>query len=125
MALRDLAIKHAPEQIAQVGDIVTAEWGGWKVPHKVKITKVAVEIGSIDLTIRQRFEMGLTGWLIVQYQYCGRRINKQGIEFGYPYGFLLTNFTTADGKQHKRIPSGFNHVGLVFNLDERNEKGQA
>jgi len=117
-AVLDLALRHAPHPISQVGDIVIAQCG-WKHPHKVKITRMAVEIASIDLTIARREELGLTGWLIVQYEYIGRRIKANGELAGQPsYGFVLSKFTTADGKKYERIPSSFNHVGLVFYLDE-------
>lgn len=116
-ALETLALSYAPEQIAKVGDVVTAQWGGWKHPHKVKITRVAVEISSIDLTIARRRELGLTGWLIVQHQYIGRRLKSDGEMAGVPQtGFFITKFTTADGKEYESMPSGFNHVGLVFDL---------
>lgn len=114
-ALRNLALQYAPKQIAQVGDVVTAQWGKWKHPHKMKITSVAVEICDIGLTIGQRKELGLTGWLTVQHQYCGRRLNAKGDMVGSPgTSFLLCDFTTADGQKYQRMPSGFNHVGLVF-----------
>jgi hypothetical protein len=119
LALRKLAMEYAPEQISKVGDIVTAEMGGWKSPHKVKITSVAVEISDINLTIGQRSEMGLTGWLIVQHEYCGRRINQKGDIIGSTQcSFLLNKFTTLNGVQYKRLPSSFNHVGLVFDLED-------
>ena len=118
-AMRDLAIRHAPHPIARIGDVVIAQWGGWKQPHKVKITRIAVEIASIDLTIARREELGLTGWLIAQHMYIGRRIKANGELAGNPHcGFLLNRFTTADGKKYERILSGFNHAGLVFYTDE-------
>ena len=117
-AVLDLALRHAPHPIAQLGDVVIAQCG-WKHPHKVRITRMAVEIASIDLTIARRAELGLTGWLIVQHEYIGRRIKANGELAGQPnYGFLLSKFTTADGNEYEGIPSGFNHVGLVFYLDE-------
>ena len=116
-ALRDLAIRYAPKQIAKCGDIVTAQWA-WKKPHKVIITRVAVEVSSIDLTIRRREELGLTGWLIVQHEYIGRRLKANGELAGSPsVGFLLCEFTTSDGQKFERIPSGFNHAGLVFDIE--------
>jgi len=117
-ALKGLALQYAPKQIAKSGDIVTAHWGGWKQPHRVKITNVSVEISSIGISIARRAELNLTGWLIVQHQYIGRRLKANGELSGYPEtGFLITEFTTADGKKYERIPSGFNHVGLVFDID--------
>ncbi len=117
IALRDFTLAYAPKQVARCGDIVTAAWGGWKHPHKVKITMVSVEIASIDLTIGRRKELGLDGWLIVQHQYIGRRVKADGELAGHPStGFFLTKFTTVDGQRYESIPSGFNHVGLVFAL---------
>jgi len=117
-ALKGLALQYAPKQIAKSGDIVTAHWGGWKQPHEVKITNVSVEISSIDISIARRAELNLTGWLIVQHQYIGRRLKANGELSGHPEtGFLIIEFTTADGKKYKRIPSGFNHAGLVFDID--------
>ena len=102
----------------QLGDVVIAQCG-WKHPHKVRITRMAVEIASIDLTIARREELGLTGWLIAQHMYIGRRIKANDELAGNPHcGFLLNRFTTADGKKYERIPSGFNLVGLVFYTDE-------
>lgn len=116
-ALRVLALTYAPKQIAKIGDIVDAQWGGWKHPHKVKITGVAVEISDIGLTIGRRAELGLTGWLTVQHQYIGRRLNANGDMVGSSVtGVLLSEFTTVDGQIYQRIPSGFNHVGLVFEI---------
>jgi len=116
--MREFAFRHAPLPIAQIGDVVTAQCG-WKHPHKVRITRMAVEISSIDLSIARREELGLTGWLIVQHEYIGRRVKTNGELAGNPaYGFLLTGFTTADGAKYERIPSGFNHAGLVFDMDE-------
>ncbi len=118
-ALGNLAIRYAPKQIAKVGDVVDAQWGGWKHPHKVKITSVSVEISDIGLTIGRRAELGLTGWLTVQHQYIGRRLNAKGDMVGSPEtGFLLCDFTTADGQIYQRIPSGFNHIGLVFDSEK-------
>ena len=117
-AMRDLAIRHAPHPIARIGDVVIAKCG-WKHPHKVRITRIAVEIASIDLTIARREELGLTGWLIVQHEYTGRRLKANGEMAGQPHtGFFLSEFTTSAGKKYERIPSGFNHVGLVFYTDE-------
>lgn len=119
--IRDLALRHAPQQLAKCGEIVTAHWGGWKHPHKVKITRVAVEISSIDISIRRRKELGLTGWLIVQHEYFGRRLKSNGKLAGKlntGAGFLLTGFTTDNGKKYERIPSGFNHAGLSFEFEE-------
>ncbi len=109
MAVRDLALRHAPPQIAQVGDIVMAQCG-WERPHEVRITRVAVEIVIINLTFARRKELGLTGWLMVEYQYIGRRVQANGV------GFTLYKFTTADGKKYERICQGFNHIGLVFDI---------
>ncbi len=118
-ALRDLALRHAPVQVAKCGDTVTAQWGDWKVPHKVKITSVSIEISDIHLTIGRRAELGLTGWLIVQHQYVGRRIKANGDMVASPEtGFLLSEFTTVDGQHYQRIPSCFNHIGLVFDSSE-------
>ena len=118
-ALRDLALRYAPVQIAQCGDVVTTKLSCWKAPHKVKVTSVAVEVSDIGLTIGRRAELGITGWLTVQYQYCGRRVNAKGGMVGSPdTGYLLSDFVTADGREYQRIPSGFNHVGLVFREDE-------
>jgi hypothetical protein len=115
--VRELAFRHAPKQIVQCGDIVTAYWEGWKQSHRVKITNVAVEIASIDLSIVRRAELGLTGWLIVQHQYIGRRLKTNGELSRHPEtGFLITEFITADGEKYERIPSGFNHVDLVFEI---------
>ncbi len=75
--LRELALRHAPQQIAKCGDTVTVHWGGWKHPHKVKITEVSVEVVGIDLTIGRRDELGITGWLAVQHQYFGRRLKDK------------------------------------------------
>ena len=116
-AIEDLAIRNAPKQIAKVGDIVTTANAYWKRPHKVKITRVSVEIASIELTIKRREELGLTGWLMVQHQYIGRRLKANGEETGQKYvGRLLYDFTTEDGQKYERIPSGFNHIGLVFDI---------
>jgi hypothetical protein len=118
-ALKELALRYAPEQLAECGDIVIAEWGGWKKPHKVKVTGVSVEVSDIGLTIGQRNELGITGWLTVQHQYIGRRLKANGELCGNPdTGFLLSEFTTLDGQKYKRIPSGFNHVGLVFDMED-------
>ena len=118
-ALRDLALRYAPNQVAKCGDIVTAQWGGWKQPHKVKITRVTVEIASIDLSIGRRVELGLTGWLIVQYGYVGRRLKSNGeLAANADVGLVLSDFTTSDEQKYERIPSGFNHVGLVFDIEE-------
>lgn len=115
---RKLALQYAPKQIAKCGDIVTAQWGGWKKPHKVMVTKVAVEVSDIGLTIGQRAEKGIIGWLTVQHQYIGRRIKTNGELTGSPsVGFLLCEFTTSDGQKFERISSGFNHVGLVFDIE--------
>jgi len=113
--VRDLAIRYAPNSIAKIGDVVTVQ-GMWKHPYEVKITGMAVEISNIDLSIARREELGLTGWLIVQHQYIGRRLKANGemVQFG----FLLNDFTTSDGKKYERILPGFNHVGLVFDLKE-------
>ncbi len=117
-ALRELALLHAPKQIAKCGDIVVAQAGGWKQPHKVKITRIALEVASIDVSIVRRAELGLTGWLIVEYEYIGRRLKANGELAGQPHmGFLLSKFTTLDGQNYERIPSGFNHVGLVFDIE--------
>jgi len=117
-ALRELAISHAPKQIAKCGNIVISS-AYWKHPHKVKITRVSVEICGIDLTIGQREELGITGWLIVQYEYIGKRLKANGEEVtGRPsVGFLLYEFETADKQHYKRIPSCFNHTGLVFDIE--------
>lgn len=118
-AMRELALRYAPRPVAEIGDVVIAQWGGWKQPHKVKITGMAAEIGSIDLTFARRAELGLTGWLIVQHEYMGRRIKANGELAGNTdTGFVLYRFTTADGKKYERIPSSFNHVGLVFDITE-------
>ncbi len=77
-ALRDLALRHTPKQIAKCGEIVTAQCGGWKQPHKVKITEVSVEVSDIGLSIGRKAELGLAGWLIVQHQYIGRRLKANG-----------------------------------------------
>ncbi len=117
-ALRDLALQYAPKQIAKCGNIVTAQWGGWKKPHNVMVTGVAVEVSDIGLTIGQRSRKGITGWLTVQHQYIGRRLKVNGEPTGSPCsGFLLCEFTTEDGQKYERIPSGFNHVGLVFDIE--------
>ena len=117
-ALRELAIRYAPEQIAKVGDVVTAQCG-WKRPHKVQITSVAIEICGVDMTIARRKELGFTGWLTVQHHYIGRRLKADGVMTGTLYNsFLISEFTTSDGVKYERIPSGFNHVGLVFDLGE-------
>ncbi len=118
-ALRVLALCHAPLQIARCGDTVTAQCCGWEKPHKVKITRVAVEISDIGLSIKRREELGITGWLTVQYQYIGRRLNANGDMVNSPEtGFLISTFTTDDGRQYQRIPSRFNHAGLVFDISE-------
>ena len=117
-ALQELALQYAPKQIAKCGDTVMAHWGGWKQPHQVKITRVSVEVSSIDLSIARRKELGLTGWLIVQHEYIGRRLKSNGELAGNPEtGFLLSEFTTEGGQKYERIPSGFNHVGLVFDIE--------
>lgn len=42
----------------------------------------------------------------------------EGEMAGAPHwGFLISEFTTADGGKYERIPSGFNHIGLVFDLE--------
>ena len=126
-ALQDLAFRHAPQQIAKCGEFVKAHWGGWKKPHEVKITRVSVEVSDIGLTIGRRAELGLIGWLIVQHQYIGRRLKSNGELAGSPdSGFLLSEFTTESGLKYERIPSGFNHIGLVFDLtphQDSNVKG--
>ena len=120
--LQELALRHAPQQIAKCGDTVTAHWGGWKQPHKVKITEVSVEVAGIDLTIGRRAELGITGWLVVQHQYIGRRLKDNGeLAGGNHYGFLLSEFTTSNGKKYERIPSVFNHVGLLATIDKIKE----
>lgn len=122
-ALRDLALCYAPQQLAKRGEIVTAQAGGWKQPHKVKITGVSVEVSDIGLSIGRREELGLTGWLVVQHQYIGRRLKANGeLAGGYHYGFLLSEFTTSDGQKYERIPSGFNHAGLVFEIESLEPK---
>ena len=116
-ALRNLAISYAPKQLAKCGDVVTAQWG-WKKPHNVRITQVSIEISSIDISIGRRAELGLTGWMIVQHQYIGRRLKANDELAGHPhYGFLLSEFTTNNGQKYERIPSGFNHIGLVFEVE--------
>ena len=116
-ALMVFTLKHAPQQIAKCGEIVTSS-AGWKREHKVLITQVSVEISSIDVTIRERKEKGLTGWLVVQHQYIGRRLKANGEPTGSPgVGFLLYEFTTDDGQKFERLPSGFNHAGLVFEIE--------
>ena len=116
-ALRDLAIRYAPKQIVKCGDVVTSGIY-WKKPHKVKITGVAVEVSGIDLSIARRAELGLTGWLVVQHEYFGQRLKTNGELAGHSPVFLLTEFTTDDGQEYKRIPSSFNHVGLVFDIQK-------
>ncbi len=116
-ALREVALAHAPKQIANCGDIVVA-MAGWIKPRKVKITRIALEVASIDVSIARRAELGLTGWLIVQHEYVGRRVKANGELAGQPHmGFLLSKFITLDGQSYERIPSGFNHVGLVFDIE--------
>ncbi len=125
-ALQDLALRYAPKQLAKCGDVVTSHWGGWKQPHKVMIIRVAVEVASIDLTIARRAELGLSGWLIVQHQYIGRRLKANGELTGNPAaGFFLSEFITADGQKYESIPSGFNHVGLVFDIETLIKKEEA
>jgi len=117
-ALRNLAIRYAPKQLAKCGDVVTTQCG-WKKPHKVKITQVSIEITSIGLSIGRRAELGLTGWLIVQHQYIGRRLKADGELVGQShYGFLLSEFATKNGQEYERIPSSFNHVGLIFEIEK-------
>ena len=116
-ALKEFTLKHAPKQIAKCGDIVTSS-RTWKREHKVLITRVSVEISSIDVTIRERKEKGLTGLSIVQHQYIGRRLKANGEPTGSPdAGFLICEFTTADEQKFERLPSGFNHAGLVFEIE--------
>lgn len=116
-AVRELALLHAPKQIANCGDIVVAQ-AGWKQRHNVQITRIAVEVASIDVSIARRAELGLSGWLMVQYEYIGRRLKANGELAGQPHmGFLLSKFVTLGGQNYERIPSGFNHVGLVFEIE--------
>jgi hypothetical protein len=118
-AVQDLAIRYAPNPIAKIGDVVTVQ-SDWKHPHKVRITRMASEISSIDLSFARRKELGLTGWLIVQHEYIGRRLKANGeIAEQSHDGFVLSEFTTSDGKKYESIPSGFNHVGLVFDIKEQ------
>lgn len=116
-ALRDLALKHAPRQVAQCGAVVTAH-SQWRKPHRVRITKVAVEVCGIALPIAQRATLGLTGWLAIQHWYIGQRLNADGTDARGP-ALLLTEFTTDAGGKYERIPSSFNHCGLVFHLENK------
>ena len=122
--LRDLAIRHAPQQqIANCGETVIVQIGGWKQPHKVKIINISVEVSDIGLSIGRREELGITGWLTVQHQYIGRRLKSNGELVGScQYGFLLNEFTTLDGQKYERIPSRFNHAGLVFEIESLGDK---
>lgn len=123
-ALRELALSHATEPLANCGDIVTTEWGGWKKPHKVKIYEVGVEIVSLAaITIGQRKALGIEGWMGVKHYYYAFRVKDDGERVGSSAGFVLPNFTTDDGKRWESIFPTFNHAGLSFKLgsldDER------
>ena len=118
-AIRDLALSYAPKEIARCGEVVIAQEGMWNQRHKVKITSVATEIVGIDLTIARRTELGITGWLAVQHEYFGQRLKANGeLVGGSGLGILLTKFITDDGGKYERLPSSFNHVGLVFDIEE-------
>ncbi len=55
--------------------------------------------------------------LRVAYQYLGKAV-ADGEPAGSPdAGFLLCEFTMADGQKFERLPSGFNHAGLVFEIE--------
>lgn len=117
-ALKELALRFAPRQIAKCGDVVTAEWCGWKQPHKCKITMIWLEIAPIDLTIKARQDKSIDGWMMTQYEYFGRRLKANGEMAGNPAtGFLLTKFTTDDGQIYERLLAGFNHAGMSFDIE--------
>lgn len=122
LAVRALALRHAPQQIAAVGDIVTAQMF-WRRPHRVRITGVFVQLVGIHVSIARRRELGLTGWLAVQHRYTGRRLRPDGTMVGNPDApYILTEFSTDDGQRYEEPSSlSFNFAGLVFATEERQQ----
>jgi hypothetical protein len=114
-SLREFILSHAPQPIVKCGDIVTTNWG-WKKPHKARIYTIAAEIVNLNLTIRERELLGIKNWIGVECDYFANRINDKGEPTG-AQGMVLTNFTTEDGREWKKIGHTFNHAGLMVILE--------
>lgn len=113
---REFIISNASPPVAKCGDIVMAQWG-WKHPHKVKITKVGLELTDLNLTIGERAKLGITGRLAIEYYYIGRRLNSKGEPTGVS-GAVLSSFITDNGVKWERIGNSFNHYGLCVEMEE-------
>lgn len=116
---REFIISRASPPVAKCGDIVMAQWG-WKHPHKVKITKVGLELTDLNLTIGERAKLGIAGRLAIEYYYIGRRLNNKGEPTGVS-GAVLSSFITENGVKWERVGNSFNYYGLCVEMETLSE----
>ncbi len=102
---------YATKQVAKCGDIV------YQGSKRYMIIRVGVEISN-DLTFAHRTESGITGDMISQYHYVGKRLKVNNEPRKGP-GFRLDEFTTTSRERYERIPDGFNHMGLLFEIERK------
>lgn len=115
--LAELILQNAPKPLVKCGSIVTTQWGGWKKPHEVRIYRISAEITNLNLTIGEREKLGINGFVGIELDYYGNRVNNDGEPIGVQ-GIVLSYFITQDGQQWKKIGNTFNYSPMSVTIEE-------